>query len=60
MKQKVSSLVIKIEEFINNRYYPVQSQDIFIEKNKKSDARVSKNVSVSKHFKSIYTRTKDT
>ena len=42
MKQKVSSLVIKIEEFINNRYYPVQSQDIFIEKNKKSDARVSK------------------
>lgn len=42
MKQKVSSLVIKIEEFINNRYYPVQSQDIFIKKNKKSDARVSK------------------
>ena len=42
MKQKVSSLVIKIEEFINNRYCPVQSQDIFIEKNKKSDARVSK------------------
>ena len=42
MKQKVDSLVIKIEEFINNCRCPVKSQDVVVKRSKKSEAAVSK------------------